>query len=146
MKTTLVKLYSLSIIALAGVLSSCEKDADQWLQDNVTVIGKYANISGFTASSTKPTAGATVKLDLRYWSEEQIDKINLNVKVGADVKQTVSTTPYKAAYSKISKTDSLLLQYNVPAGLAAGTAIVVEAEVVNKNTLKNASTVTLTVQ
>jgi hypothetical protein len=66
--------------------------------------------------------------------------------VGTGAQQTVSTTAYQKAYSQVSKTDSLLLPYPVPAGLAVGTAIVMEVEVVNKNTLTKKTTLSLKVQ
>lgn len=135
---------------LATLFSACKKNApDQWLKDNINVIGKVPVIAGFTVKppqTTNVTAGATVQLDLRYWSDDPIDKINLRSTVGTGAQQTVSTTAYQKAYSQVSKTDSLLLAYPVPAGLAVGTAIVMEVEVVNKNTLTKKTTLSLKVQ
>jgi hypothetical protein len=93
------------------------------------------------------TSGTPVPLDLRYWSDDPIDKINLRATVGTGAQQLVSTTAYQKAYSSVSRTDSLILSYPVPAGLATGTAIVLEVEVVNKNTLsKKGSLITLKVK
>ncbi|MCO4294271.1 hypothetical protein NF867_15525 [Solitalea sp. MAHUQ-68] len=146
MKKNLNRLYLFLIAVSSIALVSCEKDADQWLQDNVTVIGKYANIAKFSAPSATAAAGSKIKLDLRYWSEDPIDKINLKDSIGTAAKKQVFTTAYSPAYSAITKTDSLIIEYTVPAGLAPKTVILLEAEVVNKNTLKNTSTFKVTVQ
>lgn len=146
-----LKIFILLFItgALVTALAGCKKNApNQWLLDNTTLIGYNPVIASFTTvpASTTATAGSTIKLDLRYWSQDVIDKVNLNATVGTNAKQTISTTPYQKAYSNVSRTDSLLLQYQVPAGTAPGTTIVVEAQVVNKNTLTISSTLNLKVQ
>lgn len=146
------KIYKLLFITgvVAAALSGCKKpDPNQWLEDNTTVIGYNPVIATFTtvpANTTTAAAGSTVKLDLRYWSDSPIDKVNLNATVGTAAKQTITTTAYQKAYSTVSRTDSLLMQYQVPAGTATGTTIVVEAQVINKNTLTVASTISLKVQ
>ena len=142
--------YAAVFFVLATLFSACKKNApDQWLKDNINVIGKVPVIAGFTVKppqTTNVTAGATVQLDLRYWSDDPIDKINLRAKVGAAAQVPVSTTPYQKAYSSISRTDSLLLSYPVPTGLAVGTAIVLEVEVLNKNALAKKTILNLKVQ
>lgn len=137
---------------LAGsmLLQACEKDADQWLKDNITIIGKVPVIAGFSIrpsqSDNKVPAGQNIKLDLRYWSEDPIDKIELRSMVGTGGSyQLVSSVPYQAAYSNISKTDSLLFDYTVP-NVAVGTAINMEITVINKNTLTKKSVLALTVK
>ena len=78
------KVLAILIIGAFGVsvFTSCEKnDPDQWLKDNVTVVGKIPVISSITVVPPKTasvTAGESITLDLRYWSEEAIDKINLS--------------------------------------------------------------------
>lgn len=152
MKFKIYKLLFVSI-AFAVAIASCKKpDPNQFLKDNVTVVGYNPLIASFkivpvtVPATTTAAAGSTVKLDLRYWSDDPIDKVNLNATVGAAAKQTISTTPYQRAYSAVSRTDSLNLTYQVPAGTATGTTIVVEAQVVNKNTLTATSTINLKVQ
>lgn len=149
MKKNILTYSTLLFVSLA-LFSACKKDApDQWLKDNIDIIGKVPVIAGFTVKppqTTNVAAGSTVQLDLRYWSDEPIDKINLRSTVGTGAQQTVSTTAYQKAYSQVSRTDSLLLPYPVPAGLAVGTAIVMEVEVVNKNTLTKKTTLSLKVQ
>lgn len=142
--------YIVGLLTVGMLLSACKKDApDQWLKDNITIIGKVPVVAGFTVKPPQTTnvgAGSTVILDLRYWSDDPIDKVNLRATVGSTPQQTVSTTAYQKAYSQVSRTDSLLLSYPVPTGLAVGTAIVMEVEVVNKNTLTKKSTLSLKVQ
>lgn len=142
--------YAAVLFVSATLFSACKKNApDQWLKDNIDVIGKVPVIAGFTVKppqTTNVAAGSTVQLDLRYWSDDPVDKINLRSTVGTGTQQAVSTTAYQKAYSQVSKTDSLLLAYPVPAGLAVGTAIVMEVEVVNKNTLTKKTTLSLKVQ
>jgi len=142
--------YIISLFAIAALFSACKKNApDQWLKDNITIIGKVPVIAGFTVKppqTTNVASGSTVTLDLRYWSDDPIDKINLRSTVGTTAQQMVSTTAYQKAYSMVSRTDSLLLPYTVPLGLAVGTTIVVEVEVVNKNTLTKKLPLSLKVQ
>lgn len=146
------KIYQLLFIPaiLAVIAAGCKKDdPNQFLKDNVTVVGYNPVIASFTTSpagTATAAAGSTVKLDLRYWSDDPIDKINLNATVGTAAKQTISTSADQKAYSTVSKTDSLNLQYQVPAGTAVGTTIIVEAQIVNKNTLTATSTISLKVQ
>lgn len=149
MKNKISKLL-ITVFVTTVVLSSCKKnDPDQWLKDNITIIGKVPVVAGFTVKPPQTTnvmAGANVQLDLRYWSDEEIDKINLRSTVGANAQVLVSTTPYQKAYSSVSRTDSLLLGYQVPDGLVKGTSVIMEVEVVNKNTLVKKSTLTLKIQ
>ncbi|ATP58146.1 hypothetical protein CPT03_17580 [Pedobacter ginsengisoli] len=149
MKNKISKLF-IAVFATVVLFSSCKKnDPDHWLKDNITIVGKVPVVAGFTVKppqTTNVAAGASVQLDLRYWSDEQIDKINLRSTVGANAQALVSTTPYQKAYSTVSRTDSLLLGYQVPGDLAKGTSIVMEVEVVNKNTLTKKQTLTLKIQ
>lgn len=149
MKTD-IKIYIATVFVTGLLFSACKKDVpDQWLQDNITIVGKVPVIASFTVKppqTTDVTSGTSLQLDLRYWSEEAIDKINLRTTVGTTAQQPVSTTAYQSAYSATSKTDSLLLSYSVPTGLAVGTAISLEIEVVNKNTLTKKTTLALKVK
>ncbi|WP_432714043.1 hypothetical protein [Pedobacter sp.] len=149
MKHTNFKIIT-ALMAIALFASACKKNApDQWLQDNITIIGKVPVIASFTVKAPNTisvTAGSPLQLDLRYWSDEPMDKINLRSAVGTGAQQLVSTTAYQKAYSTVSRTDSLLIPYTVPAGLATGSKISVEVEVVNKNTLTKKLALTLTVK
>jgi len=145
-----MSIYTTGLFAAMLLLSACKKnDADQWLKDNVTVIGKVPVVASFTVKPPQTTtvvAGTSIQLDLRYWSDDPIDKINLRSAVGTGAQEVVSATPYQKAYSQISRTDSLLLTYPVPSGLVTGTTIAVEVEVVNKNMLTKKNVLNLKVQ
>ncbi|MBE9600490.1 hypothetical protein [Pedobacter sp. MC2016-24] len=145
-----ISLYVSGLFTLAALFSACKKNApDQFLKDNITIIGKVPVIATFTVAppqTTNVASGTPVKLDLRYWSDDEINLINLRATVGTGAQALVSTTPYKKAYSSVSRTDSLLLSYPVPSGLATGTSIAMEVEVVNKNTLTKKLVLTLKVQ
>lgn len=149
MKKNILKIMA-GLFSMTLLMTACKKNApDQWLQDNITIIGKVPVIASFTVKSpgTNVSSGGTVQLDLRYWSDDPIDKVNLRATVGTGAQQLVSATPYQKAYSSVSRTDSLLISYPVPSGLAAGTSIALEVEVVNKNTLaKKGAPITLKVQ
>lgn len=151
MRSKILKIFLFSV-ATAAIFCSCKKPKpNQWLLDNVTIVGHNPVISTFSVVAPQTTtvaAGSTVNLDLRYWSEDPIDKINLNATVGgaAGTKQTVFTTTDQKAYSAVSRTDSLRMQYQVPAGLASGSTIALEAQIVNKNTLTAATPMTLKIQ
>lgn len=145
-----ISTYVTILFAATMLCAACKKNApDQWLKDNIDIVGKVPIIAGFTVKPPQTTnviPGSTVQLDLRYWSDDPIDKINLRATVGAGAQQSVSTTAYQKAYSQVSRTDSLLLAYPVPAGLTVGTAIVMEVEVVNKNALTKKTMLNLKVQ
>lgn len=145
-----IPLYVAGLFMLAALFSACKKNApDQFLKDNITIIGKVPVIATFTVvppQTTNVVAGSPVKLDLRYWSDDEINLINLRATVGTGAQQVVSTTPYQKAYSKVSRTDSLLLSYPVPSGLTTGTSIAMEVEVVNKNALTKKLVLNLKVQ
>lgn len=87
-----------------------------------------------------------MNLDLRYWSEAEIEQVVFRDSVGTNAKRVFLTAPYQKAYSAVTRTDSLRTVYQVPAGLAASTKIIIEAEVQNKNGLKKSITTTLSVQ
>ncbi len=138
-----IKTYALLLFVLAaGLLGGCDEDADQPLKDIIKedlgylpVIASFSLASPTPAAGTAPTPvkpGTACTFDLRYWSEGQIDRVQLSSRLG------VTATPsfiydqgYAPAYSSITRTDSLRVTYTVPADAAAGTRIRVEARVTN---------------
>ncbi len=138
-----IKIYSLLVIALlAGALGACDQDVDQALKDIIKqdlgylpVISTFTIVSPTQATGNNPTpvrAGATVTLDLRYWSEGQIDRVRLSSRQGTtDTPVFIYDQNYSPAYSRVTRTDSLRVNYTVPANVAAGTRIRMEATVVN---------------
>jgi hypothetical protein len=130
-------IYPLLVVALLAVgLGACDREADQDLKDIIKQdLGYQPVIASFTLVSPAPAAvkpGTTCTFDLRYWSEGQIDQVRLLSRVGpTGAFSTVYEQGYTPAYSTISRTDSLRLNYTVPADATAGTRIRVEARVTN---------------
>jgi hypothetical protein len=136
----------LMIAAAAVALSACEQEPDKWLQENIQEGRGYfpviasASVTAPALTDVKP--GSEVTVDLRYWSRDPIQEVRLYARPGATAVETlVSTTPYTPAYSEVSRTDSMLLKYAVPADLVpAKGALRLRAEVVNENTLTKSIT------
>ncbi len=138
-----IKSYALLLFVLAaGLLGACDRDADQDLKDIIKQdLGYLPVIASFTLTSPTPAAGtaptpvkpgAVCTFDLRYWSEGQIDQVQLQSRLGTTgAFSTVYAQEYTPAYSTISRTDSLRLNYTIPADATAGTRIRVEARVTN---------------
>ncbi len=139
----------LFVAAAAGMLMACEQEPDQWLQDNIQegrgyfpVVASLAVASPASTSTLKP--GDPVTLDLRYWSLDPIQEVRLYAKPGANAPETlVATTPYVPAYSTVTRTDSLLLNYQLPAGITPPATVTLRTEVVNQNTLTKSSSVNI---
>ncbi len=138
-----IKVYTLLVLALAaGIMAACDRDADQPLKDIIKqdlgylpVIASFSLASPTPAAGTAPTPvkpGTACTFDLRYWSEGQIDRVQLSSRVGATATPSfIYDQGYAPAYSSITRTDSLRVTYTVPADAAAGTRIRVEARVTN---------------
>lgn len=128
-------LYISTLICLIGIMvSAC--DEDDFFTDNITKTGRaFPVVSIFLfddASSFEP--GGTVIGDVRFFSDDPIETINLFAEVGGQPQELVSTTPYEPAFSPVTKSDSLILEYTVPQ-VPQGTEITLEVEVVNENGL-----------
>lgn len=138
-----MKKIKLFIAAILGAFTisatSCDVAPTDALMEIIKEdLGYLPVIANFTltnpvASATAPTPGTNCTFDLRYWSEGEIEKVQFWVKIGAAAAVQVSEQPYRPAFSNISKTDSLLFNYTIPADVARGTVVGVEARVINKN-------------
>ena len=122
----------LSLMAFG--LSSCYEEPD-WLGDNVTTEGKhFPVIAGFDApNGTDFKVGETAQLDLRYWSVDPISTIKLHATID-DVTTEVSSKSYTQNFQEDSQTDMMLFDYTIP-DVAVGTAIRIDAEIINENGL-----------
>lgn len=148
-----MKLY-LSIIAACVIIaiSSCKKSVD-FNRDNVSFTGVgYYPVStnalvdmatGRTLGTVNFAAGYALKTELQYFSQGPIQEINLYSTVGSTARAKILTIPYAPAYSNLKKLDTLLIPYTVPTGLAAGTSIKLDIEVLNKNALTVVRTATI---
>ncbi len=138
-----IKSYALLLFVLAaGLLGACDQDADQALKDIIKqdlgylpVIASFTLTSPVQATGTAPTPvkpGAACTFDLRYWSEGQIDRVQLSSRMGTTgTPSFIYDQGYAPAYSSITRTDSLQVTYTVPADVPAGSRIRVEAQVTN---------------
>jgi hypothetical protein len=127
-----ITLFTLSLTLLFA-LGSCDEDPTDDLYDIIKEdLGYVPKISQWRliapAAPTVP-AGSNLTFDLRYWSEGQIDEAQFYLIVGTDT-SLISEVDYAPAYSKVTKTDSLIFSYQAPA-LASGTNFSVQSRVTN---------------
>jgi hypothetical protein len=130
----ILKLHTLLFIVIASAFFACDEDPTDDLNDIIKDdLGYVPKIARFTliapATSTVP-AGSNVSVDLRYWSEGTISNVQFFLVQGT-TETKITEQPYAPAFSKITKTDSLIFTYQVPA-LASGTAFSIQARVINE--------------
>lgn len=136
-----LKIFASSILLTIGLgaIYSCDVAPTDALMEIIKEdLGYIPVIANFTlaspiASATAPLAGTNCSFDLRYWSEGEIDRIQFWVKVGTADPVLLDDRPYTPAFSNISKTDSLMFNYTIPAVTPVGTVVGMEARVTNKN-------------
>lgn len=139
MKKLKIYVSSLLIVLGLGSMYACDVAPTDALMEIIREdLGYIPVIANFTlasptASATAPTAGTNCTFDLRFWSEGEIERIQFWVKVGAADPVMVEERPYAPAFSNITKTDSLLLNYTIPATVPVGTVVGMEARVTNRN-------------
>ena len=127
-----LKIYSLALMLLTSmVMSACFEEKD----DDFTVLGPVASIPAFTLSKNNPTAGETITVSIRYYSENiAVEEIRLTETIGtgaATVVTTKSITDFDINDSYVDTFD-----YVVPA-VAAGTVIRLTVEIQTTNDLMN---------
>lgn len=140
------------LIALMIGIAACTKN-DDFINENTTDpgIGYYpqsANTLVDMATNTNINnasyaAGATFRTEIQFISQSPVKEINLYNTIGTTARTKVSAFPYTAAYSAIKGTDTLLAPYTVPGGLAVGTSIRLEYEILNQNNLNLIKTATI---
>lgn len=133
------KIFSLIaffLLAFGFALTSCDKDPTEDLEEIIkTDLGYVPKISTFRlvnpANVTTVAPGANITFDLRFFSEGKIRDIQFYMIMGAQ-ETKIGESAYSPAYSKITRTDSLLFNYQVPANLAAGITFTIQARVANE--------------
>ncbi|EIM73804.1 hypothetical protein A3SI_17187 [Nitritalea halalkaliphila LW7] len=124
-----LSLASLSLVA-------CDIDPTQPLRDIIREdLGYLPVVAGWslrTPAAAELRPGANATLDLRFWSEGEIDRIRLFVTVNGS-ETMVEEKAYSPAYSEITRTDSLLFSYTVPQTAAVGSPIIFRSEVINRD-------------
>jgi hypothetical protein len=144
-------LYILSIVVVSAIIG-CTKNED-FIKENVTETGVgYYPLSANTLvdmatnaniNNASYTAGATFKTELQFISQSPVKEVNLYSTVGTAARNKVATFPYAPARSVIKGTDTLLVPYTVPTGLAVGTSIKLDYEILNQNGLSITRTATI---
>ena len=144
MKATTIFRKFLVLVCLLVLATGCF-DEDNFIGDHIERTGdKYPVVANLSTVSGNDTfnEGETVRLDLRFWSEDPIASINLYDSLVVDgngvraQQQVKSLDPSLAAFSQKSQTDSLIIDYTVPSNLPdSSTFIDLDVEVVNENEL-----------
>jgi hypothetical protein len=128
-------LKSFKLYMLLGALAlitfpSCDREATDDLRAIIKEdLGYLPVISGFTLvspSSSTLGSGTDAIFDLRYWSEGTIDRVELWETLPNENATLLTSQDYAPAYSNVTRTDSLLINYSAP---VVGEALVVVVEV-----------------
>lgn len=145
MKATTVFRNFLVLVCLLVLATGCF-DEDNFVGEHIKRSGdKYPVVSNVSTVSGDDTfnEGETVRIDLRFWSEDPVASINLYDSLVVDgngvraQEQVKSLDPNQAAFSESSQTDSLIIDYTVPSNLPDSTTFIdLDVEVVNENGLK----------
>lgn len=147
------------MLVISGILisASCKKSQDI-IRDNAvpTGAGSYpvstntlqdvVAIPNVTLGNVPLKGGYSFKTELQYFSSDPVKEINLYTTIGSGARSKVFTVPYASAYSINKRLDTLLVPYTVPTGLAAGTSIKLDYEILNQNNLNLVRTATIKTQ
>lgn len=129
------KIVPILFLSLAFGLYSCDEDPTDALQEIIKEDKGYLPvISKFTLVSPGTTTvqpGAQRKVDLRYWSEGEIEAVQFWMVKGEE-ETLISEQAYSPAYSFVTRTDSLIFNYTVPATMQVGDEFAIQARVINE--------------
>jgi hypothetical protein len=132
-----------TILIALGILISLTSCFDEQ-EDEYTVVGAVATIPVFTTPSANVNAGQTVRLPLRYYSENvDVRQVRFTQTVGTGAPSVLLSKDITDFDRNNSYVDTL--DYVVPA-LPLNTVIKVGVEVETINDLVNSKTVNLTVK
>jgi len=148
-------IYIASLFALVAI-SACKKSID-FIADNTTPAGSGSypiSSNTFTDIATKTaipvtagyTKGQNLSWEIQYFSQSPIKELNLYETIGTGTRNKIKNYPYQAAYSKTKATDTLIINYQVPATATSGSSVKVETEILNQNTLNLIRTFTYKVK
>lgn len=131
----LKKIYPLLIFATMLGLVACDEEPTEALEDIIREdLGYMPVIATFSLVSpdeTEVQPGTNTSFDLRFWSEGDIAEIQYWMIVD-ETETLIGDQDYAPAYSIITRTDSALFDFTVPASLQAGDTISVQARVFNE--------------
>jgi len=144
MTATTVFRNALVCTGLLLIVTGCF-DEDSFVDDNAERTGRnFPVITDLSVVSGEEVfqEGETVRLDVRFFSEDPVASVNLLdslVVDGSGVRaqeQVKSVDASEAAFSAATQTDSLVIEYDVPSNLPADTTFIdLDVEVVNENGL-----------
>ena len=85
---------SITGILIVLTLTSCYDEPD-WLGDNTTPgIGSFPVAAFITGNEDSYDEGDLVEFQLQYWSDEEMDVINVYSTIGSGEQNLESTTPF----------------------------------------------------
>ncbi|WP_224997840.1 hypothetical protein [Cesiribacter sp. SM1] len=131
------KLYKTFAALFFGMVlfASCEKEPTEDLTNIIKEdLGYLPVIASFTLKSPATTTvqpGTQATFDLRYWSEGALSKVEFWMIQGEN-ETLLTEQAYVPAYSTLSRTDSLIFNYTVPANLQPGAAFSIQSRVYNE--------------
>lgn len=129
-------LYIFSLVVLFSVgLTSCYEQ-DDWLSDNTTTEGRhFPVIAEFFVLNPQDSFDVNdeIRLDLRYWSVDDIEVINMYATPQGGATMLVNSYPYSPNFQEDTQTDQLTMSYTVPSGVSGEVRL--DAEIVNQNGL-----------
>lgn len=115
--------------------ASCDKspteDLEDIIKEDLGYVPKIATFTLLDPASTDVQPGTDCTFDLRYWSEGQISDIQFYLIIAGEETQ-IGQQDYVPAYSEVTRTDSLIFNYQIPASLQPGTSFSIQARVTNQ--------------
>jgi hypothetical protein len=131
------KIFTLLFVAM--LFASCDKEPTEDLEAIIKEdLGYLPVIASFTLKSPATTTvqpGEQATFDLRYWSEGNLDRIQFWLLKNDTT--LITELDYVPAYSSVSRTDSLIFNYTVPANVEPGTAFSIQTRVYNEGLEEN---------
>jgi hypothetical protein len=126
--------YTIVLAVLAIACFACDEDPSDDLnaiiKEDKGYVPKIARFTMVAPAGTTVAAGANLNFDLRYWSEGTIKDVQFWL-INGTTETRIAEQAYAPAYSKVTRTDSLMFTVQAPA-LASGTSFSVQARVSNE--------------
>ena len=133
-----MKLYNkiLLICGLALVMTSCYEKPPAPVDGLIkTSLGSIPSASDYTWVGSDPDAGGSVTFTFNFWSDTDIEAINMYMSTDGGTTETlVQTNSYaQSGFSQFYSTDTIAYSLTIPAALVAGEDVDYRGEVVNTN-------------
>ncbi len=133
-----MKLYNkiLLICGLAVALTACYEKPPAPIDGLIkTSLGSIPSASDYTWVGDDPTAGGSVTFTFNFWSDTDIEAINMYVSTDGGTTETLvqTNTFAQSGYSQFYSTDTIAYTLIIPASLVVGEDVDYRGEVVNTN-------------